>query len=178
MSNLIYLIIGSLLINFFFILYFLVFGKYSWFQFKSKFMKNPVQINVINTSGRIRSKLINASSENVLDGQQTRHTPKDSALFKQGIANYYYMEDNTEPLTFNEINGLNPEYLTDLLKQAELNGANNFLKDLVKINLFIIALAFMAAAMIGLGVFIYNTHSNTKIIIQILQSMNVTNMRI
>lgn len=176
--NLIYWIFGSLLVNFIFILYFLVFGKYSWFQFKARFMKNPVQINVINTSGRIRSKLINANNEGILDGTQTRHTPKDQALFKHGIANFYYVEDNVEPLTFNEISGLNPEYLTDMLKQAELNGANNFLKDLVKINLFIIALFLMGAALLGVGVFVYDTHTNVKTIIQILQSMNVTNIRV
>jgi hypothetical protein len=146
--NILYIIFSSLFVNILLLLYLFIFGKFSWFQLKARFMKNPVQINVINNSGKIRSNLINASNEYVQIQHKIRHCPKDYALFHLKIAQYFYNEDDAEPLTFNAVDGINPEYLSNLLIQAELNGANSFLKNLVKINIFIIVLVIMAVLLL------------------------------
>ena len=176
--NITYIILGSALANILFFLYFLVFGKFSWFQFAARFMKNPVQINVINNSGKIRSKLINASNENVQVEHKIRHCPKDYALFTHGIAQYFYNEDDAEPLTFGDTDGINPEYLSNLLIQAELNGANSFLKNLVKINIFIIVLAVMAVLLIVCVWKIVEIDKATVLIAEFISRMNTTTISV
>jgi len=176
--NILYFILSSVSVNILLVLYLFIFGKFSWFQLKARFMKNPVQINVINNSGKIRSKLINASNENVLVEHKTRHCPKDYALFHLGIAQYFYNEDDAEPLTFGATDGINPEYLSNLLIQAELNGANSFLKNLVKINIFIIVLAIMAVLLIVCVWKIVEIDKATVLITDFISRMNTTTISV
>jgi hypothetical protein len=176
--NILYVIFGSVGFNILILLYLLIFGKFSWFQLKARFMKNPVQINVINNSGKIRSKLINASNENVQLEHKIRHCPKDYALFHQGIAQYFYNEDDAEPLTFGATDGINPEYLSNLLIQAELNGANSFLKNLVKINIFIIVLAIMSVILIVCLWKIIEIDKATVLITNFISAMNTTTISV
>lgn len=181
MNNMIYLIFGSILVNFLLIVYFLVFGKHSWFQLKSRFMKNPLRINIINSSGKIRSYLLNSSNENVKcpDGK-TRHTPDNMKLFDSGIANFYYNEDDSEPLSMTDLamGGINPDYLTQLLLQAEINGANSFIKNLVKVNIFIIVLGIMALLLFVVVWKIFEIEAAIQILNNLLTTMNATSIRV
>ena len=175
--NILYVIISSLGLNLLLILYFLIFGKFSWFQFKAKFMKNPVQINIINSSGKVRSYLLNSSNQHVRcnDGK-TRHCDENMKVFITGIANFFYNEDDAEPLALTELalNGINPDYLTQLLLQAEINGANSFIKQLVKINLFIIVLGIIAVLLLVCVWKIIEIDKATTIIMEYIYSMNTT----
>jgi hypothetical protein len=172
--NILYLVIGSFSLNFLFLLFVMIFGKYSWFQLKAKFMRNPIQVNIINQSNRVLSYLLQANTEKVEVNHKTYHCPRSMGINQKGIQQFFFYEDDAEPIQINENGSINPEYFSQLLIQAEINGANNFLKNLVKLNWIILAMGIMALILLIDTWKVFEIAKGQAVILEFIKNVNLT----